>query len=467
MIYKNRIIFSSLILLAVLTTSAYRQNSNDIYPEYVIQEGDFLSIVAARFSTTLDEIVRINQISDPNSIAIGDRIKIPSLKGISGTIFMQSVNLGDTLANISILSGMDVNDILKINKISSLSEVYVGSTLILVQNTNGNRYSAVDTFENGETSLEKAVLQKTNPEKLAKINRLNGSWDIAEKQLLFSTVSEDLNIPVHAISPLIDQIEITNLPLMQGETQVIHLKTPYSLTLSGAILNQDLNFYQEDTASNDWYALFGVDAEQETGLTDLQLSGSNSNGESFDIHQKVVVEPGVFTYEVVSGVDASTLEDHSNEVDQATLAGITQTSPIKSWGDRMSYPVDEPCLVSGFGNRRTYNDGSYTNFHSGVDFGVCTANNINIYAAADGTVLFSGDLPIHGKHTIIDHGWGVYSTYSHQSETFVTAGQQVKRGDLIGLIGSTGRSVGPHLHWEIKVNGIYVNPLAWINNSFP
>jgi len=174
MIYKNRIIFSSLILLAVLTTSAYRQNSNDIYPEYVIQEGDFLSIVAARFSTTLDEIVRINQISDPNSIAIGDRIKIPSLKGISGTIFMQSVNLGDTLANISILSGMDVNDILKINKISSLSEVYVGSTLILVQNTNGNRYSAVDTFENDETSLEKAVLQKTNPEKLAKINRLNG-----------------------------------------------------------------------------------------------------------------------------------------------------------------------------------------------------------------------------------------------------------------------------------------------------
>lgn len=144
-----------------------------------------------------------------------------------------------------------MSNILKINKISSLSEVYVGSTLILVQNTNGNRYSAVDTFENDETSLEKAVLQKTNPEKLAKINRLNGSWDIAEKQLLFSTVSEDLNIPVHAISPLIDQIEITNLPLMQGETQSDSPQNPLFLDIIRGNPKSRPEFLSEDTASND------------------------------------------------------------------------------------------------------------------------------------------------------------------------------------------------------------------------
>jgi murein DD-endopeptidase MepM/ murein hydrolase activator NlpD len=102
-----------------------------------------------------------------------------------------------------------------------------------------------------------------------------------------------------------------------------------------------------------------------------------------------------------------------------------------------------------------------------VDFIVCSAENLNIYAAADGQVVFAGELPIHGNHTIIDHGWGVYSTYSHQSQILVSPGQNVKRGDLIGIIGTTGRSVGPHLHFEIKINGIYVNPMTWLSKVFP
>ena len=133
----------------------------------------------------------------------------------------------------------------------------------------------------------------------------------------------------------------------------------------------------------------------------------------------------------------------------------------------MSYPVDEPCFVSGFGNRRTYNNGVFSNYHSGVDFGVCTANNINIYASADGTVIFADLLPIHGNFTVIDHGWGVYTPYSHQSQLLVSVGQEVKRGDLIGLIGSTGRSVGPHLHWEVIINSTYVNPVTWLGTQFP
>ena len=133
----------------------------------------------------------------------------------------------------------------------------------------------------------------------------------------------------------------------------------------------------------------------------------------------------------------------------------------------MSYPVDEPYIVSGFGNRRTYNNGVFHNYHSGVDFGVYTASNINIYATADGTVLFAGELPIHGNFTVIDHGWGVYTSYSHQSQLLVSAGQEVKRGDTIGLIGTTGRSVGPHLHWEVIINSVYVNPITWLNTQFP
>ena len=166
-------------------------------------------------------------------------------------------------------------------------------------------------------------------------------------------------------------------------------------------------------------------------------------------------------------MDSSTLEESNQAVDNQTIRALTQTSSERHWGTMMSYPVDEPYIVSGFGNRRTYNNGVFSNYHSGIDFGVYTASNINIYAAADGTVLFASELPIHGNYTVIDHGWGVYTSYSHQSQLLVTPGQEVKRGDLIGLIGSTGRSVGPHLHWEVIIHSVYVNPITWLNTQFP
>jgi murein DD-endopeptidase MepM/ murein hydrolase activator NlpD len=456
-----------LFLFASFTALGFSEVSTDTYPEYVIEDGDFLSIVATRFSTTVDDILQINNIPDANSVLVGDKIKIPSLKGMSGILSTESITIGDSIKNVSIRNGMSEESIIDVNRITSPSELYIGSMLMIVQNTNGNTYSGVDFFDGHQTLIEKAILQKGNPLSYEKINRINGSWDIAEKQLLFANVNKDSNPIVRSISPLIDILEIKQLPLIQGETHVIHIKTPYVLSLSGKIGEQSLQFFQDSSETSDWYALFGIDAMQDTGLTTFAIHGSDQDGNLFDINQKIVIEAGQFTYEVVDGVDEATLEDYSNQVDNQTLAAIVQTSPVKLWGTQLSYPVDEPCLASGFGNRRTYNDGSYNNYHTGVDFSVCSANNLNIYAAADGQVLFTGELPIHGNHTVIDHGWGVYSTYSHQSEIFVTAGQNVKRGDLIGKIGSTGRSVGPHLHWEVKINGTYVNPITWLNTIFP
>lgn len=456
-----------LFLFASLTSFGFHEVSDDTYPEYVIQEGDFLSTIATHFSTTVDEILQINDIPNADSVLVGDRIKIPSLKGISGILSTENITIGDSIKNLSIRSGMSEESIIDVNRITSPSELYIGSTLMIIQNTNGNTYSGIDFFDENQTLIEKAILQKGNPLSYEKINQINGSWDIAEKQLLFANVNKDLNPIVRSISPLIDILEIKQLPLIQGETHVIHIKTPYTLSLSGKVGEQALQFFQDSSEPSDWYALFGIDAMQDTGLTIFAIHGTDQEGNVFDINQRIIIEAGRFTDEVVNGVDETTLEDYSNQIDNQTLAAIVQTSPVKLWGTQLSYPVDEPCLASGFGSRRTYNDGSYKNYHTGVDFSVCSAENLNIYAAADGQVLFTGELPIHGIHTVIDHGWGVYSTYSHQSEVFVTVGQNVKRGDLIGKIGTTGRSVGPHLHWEVKINGIYVNPLTWLNTVFP
>src|SRR4030066_387714 len=88
-----------------------------------------------------------------------------------------------------------------------------------------------------------------------------------------------------------------------------------------------------------------------------------------------------------------------------------------------------------------------------------------IYAAASGVVVFADTLTVRGKATMIDHGWGVYTAYMHQSKIYVSVGEHVDKGQLIGLVGNTGRVEGPHLHFEVLVGGVEVNPLDWLNRE--
>jgi murein DD-endopeptidase MepM/ murein hydrolase activator NlpD len=85
---------------------------------------------------------------------------------------------------------------------------------------------------------------------------------------------------------------------------------------------------------------------------------------------------------------------------------------------------------------------------------------------AAGRVAFAGQMDIRGNYVIIDHGYGVYSGFAHMSQIHVTRGQQVTRGQVIGMTGNTGRSNGAHAHWEMTVNGEWIDPvdflLTWI-----
>lgn len=444
-----------------------KAEDEEIYAEYTIEEGDFLSIVAGMFNTTVDDILAINNIPDVNAISIGTRIKIPTLAGVEGSIATRYINIGDTLDTLSIMSGMMPEKLGEINTLVSPTELYIGSLLTTISNDKAESISAVSNYESGENLLMKSAELGMSPVTLQKINRAEGVWDFADSQILFGkTSSNSGKYETHSVAPFVDVIEIKQLPLTQGETHVVHVQAENIENLSGSVGNYPLRFFR-DEGSNDWFAMLGIDAMETVGLSRLNISGSNKDQEHFELNQPIIIAAGIFTSEVVEGVDASTLEEENQSLDTQTVKSLTQTSDVRTWGTSMSYPVDEPYFVSGFGNRRTYNNGVFHNYHSGVDFGVYTASNINIYAAADGKVLFAGELPIHGNFTVIDHGWGVYTSYSHQAQLLVTTGQDVKRGDTIGLIGNTGRSVGPHLHWEVIINSVYVNPVTWLNTQFP
>ena len=143
----------------------------------------------------------------------------------------------------------------------------------------------------------------------------------------------------------------------------------------------------------------------------------------------------------------------------AASRGNPTPPPASGRGNgRFMLPVSAP-VTSGFGQRNHPISGS-SRMHTGVDLGASSGTPIK--AAEGGTVVMAGPNGGYGNWTLIDHGGGLATGYGHQSAIGVRVGQQVSRGEVIGRVGSTGASTGPHLHWEVRVNGNPVDPMGWV-----
>jgi murein DD-endopeptidase MepM/ murein hydrolase activator NlpD len=124
-------------------------------------------------------------------------------------------------------------------------------------------------------------------------------------------------------------------------------------------------------------------------------------------------------------------------------------------------PIAEGWISSKFGYRISPFTGR-KELHKGIDF--ATRKGDPIFATADGIVIFSGSKGLLGKAIIIDHGHGMSTRYGHACKILKKRGDRVKKGDIIALVGSTGRSTGPHVHYEVRLNGIPVNPEKFVLN---
>lgn len=125
----------------------------------------------------------------------------------------------------------------------------------------------------------------------------------------------------------------------------------------------------------------------------------------------------------------------------------------------LAYPVANPRITSGYGYRVAPTAGA-TSRHDGIDFG--GANGTPIYASAAGTVVTASYNSARGNYVVINHGNGLQTWYQHCSAVYVSVGQKVSKGQNIAAIGSTGIVTGPHLHYEVHVNGSPVNPMNYL-----
>ena len=132
---------------------------------------------------------------------------------------------------------------------------------------------------------------------------------------------------------------------------------------------------------------------------------------------------------------------------RSLLAAKPNGWPVKGW------------LTSNFGMRRDPFNGR-RKMHEGLDIAARTGTTVT--ATADGIVSSVRTEPGYGKMVVIDHGYGYRTYYGHNSKNFVKVGQRVKRGDRIAAVGNTGRSTGSHVHYEIRLNGVPVNPKKYL-----
>lgn len=141
-------------------------------------------------------------------------------------------------------------------------------------------------------------------------------------------------------------------------------------------------------------------------------------------------------------------------------AGLTP----RQWEEGWAAPLAGELRVTGlFGEQRSFNGGPVQGHHGGTDFGAPAGTPI--FATNSGTVVLSGLYRIRGNLVIVDHGAGIFSLYGHMIERLVNEGDVVTRGQVLGLVGSTGLSTGAHLHWELAVSGILVDGLRWLDGS--
>jgi murein DD-endopeptidase MepM/ murein hydrolase activator NlpD len=149
----------------------------------------------------------------------------------------------------------------------------------------------------------------------------------------------------------------------------------------------------------------------------------------------------------------------------ARLGALTnRVNPLRQWdAGGFQLPMQSD-IISSFGQYRVLNNTVQTR-HTGWDQRAPIGTPV--YAMARGVVNFAGMLDIRGNYVMIDHGWGIFSGYAHLSQIAVAPGQTVERGQLVGLSGNTGRSSGPHLHWEVSVGGEWVDGFSLVNGWLP
>lgn len=255
---------------------------------------------------------------------------------------------------------------------------------------------------------------------------------------------------VEAGDPLLVQVDCRPMPAAAGEPVA-------------SFGDQAIALFAHAAEGNRVYAgVVGIGLGARAGPAEVKVAW-NEGAQRRSTSAAFAIRPGAYGEESLK-VDPRHVRPGPRDLErirreQAELSQIYASgSRSRLWQGGFRVPV--PGDMNGpFGTRRLFN-GELQSQHSGVDFRAQTGDPV--HAAGSGVVRLAKDLFYSGHAVVVDHGAGIFTSYSHLSRMDVKVGQRVDKGTVVGLAGSTGRATGPHLHWGVKVNAVNVNPLSFI-----
>lgn len=454
------ILFSSLIFPGAV----FAQEDVPQGPVYRVEEGDYLLGIALKFGVSIDDLAAANGIANYSQISVGTDLIIPGLPGVTGRLTTIKIPFGENLVSLSRRYDIPEEELARMNRLVSPMQAYRGRDLIVTENAAGEAISGRGLLFSGESPLEAAVRSRENPWSLTSISLEPGLWELVPGETL--VLPSAVNAGPGALPPVITAVELKPERISQGDTVVLNVQAEDNAEFTGLLGDWPLHFFHQGPIET---ALQGVFAIAEPGFYPLTLQGSLENGTEIKFSQWVFIGDGGYPFDPPLTVNASLVDPAVTEPETEQVRAITDRySSEKLWQGLFASPVApvfSDCFTSRFGNRRSYNGSDYDFYHTGLDF--CGAVGDDIYSAAAGEVVFAGPLTVRGNTTIIDHGWGVFTVYMHQSEFLVNKGDRVEKGELIGRVGGTGRVEGPHLHLEVWAGGIPVDPIYWLQTEYP
>lgn len=374
----------------------------------------------------------------------------------SADTIVHDVQPGDTWTALSWRYGIEEEALRVANPhLNRQQEPAIGQTLPIPGSEHRESPGVIVTSNDGGL-LQHAVAHGLNPWTISTMNGLVNPYRPLLYRPIF--VPGGPNPPKQLPSGL-RSLEVSRAPALPGQALAARGIKSKDTQLTARFAGKDFALASNE---NNFVALIGTGAFFEPGVYLLEVAVSGEPIWS----QPWLVETGQWTFEEVNfSGQAAAIDAETIRRERERLAAIwTDNSGQPYWSTAFTEPLTDYLAYSSlYGARRSYSGGPYNRYHEGLDFSAY--GGTPVYAPAAGNVSLAEILAARGGAVIIDHGLGLFSGYYHLSEVLVEPGAQVAPGVMIGRVGSTGLSTGNHLHWDLLVDGVWVDPAAWIDGD--
>ena len=371
---------------------------------------------------------------------------------------------GENLADVSARFGVSLNDLADTNGIRDLFLLHPGQWIALPLNGPDPTTEPPQTYivQPGDTLFRIAARFGTTVDALASANDIADPAAIQVGQALIVPASSPGRAVLNAGA--LGAVESSPEPVRPGQVLVVKATVREPATVQAWVDNEPVSFVRHEEGL---FGLIPVGLLEPSGERTLLLWAGSSAEDRVRAVLKLHVADREFETSIVQVpsdrtylLDPALLQQEQERLGKAF--GVHTLRPL--WAGTFLEPV-QGILTTPFGARRVYNDGVRQSRHAGVDLAAATGTPVR--AANAGRVVLAESLQVHGNGVILDHGLGLCTAYFHLDSIAVAVGQMVERGDIVGGVGSTGLSTGAHLHWEMRLNNIPVDPMQWVYQSIP